>query len=176
MQKPQATRHWKEVHRRNESADSLNDSIHSNRSSLSSGYNKFHFKKSDDVHKKSAIFRFTARNKDNPHDISILTKQSAEGVEPKQIRDNVSTPRPLKTLDSMVKRMQSLEYDREKYPELKSIITDIKSLVSSLKSTLDYFNRQMREIKFSWELAIRALQRKQIDFENKAITDLQTAL
>lgn len=164
MEKPQATRHWKEVHRRNESVDSLNDSMHSNRSSLSSGYSKFHFKKNDDGHKKSAIFRFTARNKDNPHDISILTKQSAEGVETKQNRDDASTPRPFKTLDSMVKRMQSLEYDKEKCPELKGIITDIKSLVSSLKNTLDYFNRQMREIKFSWELTMRALQRKQIEF------------
>lgn len=148
MEKPQAARHWKEVHRRNESVDSLNDSIHSNRSSLSSGYNKFQFKKNDEGHKKSSIFRFTARNRDNPHDISILTKQSHDTFEHQQLKDNPSTPRPLRTLESLAKRMQSLDYDKEKHPELKVILKDIKFLVNSFKNTIEYFNRQMREIKF----------------------------
>lgn len=76
MEKPQQAKHWKEIHRRKESGDDLNDSMNSNRSSLSSGYNRFHFKRTDESDKKSAIFQFTARNKDHPYDLSILTKRT----------------------------------------------------------------------------------------------------
>lgn len=80
MEKPQApARHWKEVHRSGvESNSSLNSSINSNHSSLSAGYNRFQFQRSSverDPSKKDNMFQFTARNRRNPHDISILTRQ-----------------------------------------------------------------------------------------------------
>jgi hypothetical protein len=69
---------WKEVHKsRKNSVDSLNDSVASNHSSLSSGYNRFHFNRPDEPNgKRSAIFQFTARNQQQPYDISILTQRS----------------------------------------------------------------------------------------------------
>ena len=74
MEKGEVQRHWKEVHRRKGSTSSLNGSFTS-RSSLSSGYNKFHFHKAEDQGKRNSIFHFTARNRDNPHDVSVLTKK-----------------------------------------------------------------------------------------------------
>lgn len=120
MEKPQATRHWKNIHLRKDSADSLNDSMHSNKSSLSSGYNRFHFKRQEDQPKKSAVFHFAARNRENPHDISLLSKRSQD-KEMQPPRENSAAPR-INTLERMVRRINSLTVDKDKRSDLTNVM------------------------------------------------------
>ena len=78
MIKNPTAKNWREVHvpKQKETGDEMNDSVGSNRSSLSSGYNRFQFNRSEDKARKNSLFHFTARNREKPHDISVLTLRS----------------------------------------------------------------------------------------------------
>ena len=107
MKNPTA-KYWRESHHaRKDSADELNDSLASNHSSLSSGYNRFKFQPKQ-PNEARATFQFTARNRHQPFDISTLTKRSDKAESRKSLdlqlpvhdhfrldsfRDENSTPR-----------------------------------------------------------------------------------
>lgn len=174
MEKPQVTRHWKDIHLRKDSADSLNDSVHSNRSSVSAGYTKFNFRRPEDQPKKSAVFHFTPRNKDNPHDISLLIKRNQDR-EVNRPRDSSAAPR-LNTLEKMVRRMNSITVDKDKIADLNTIIKEVTSVISSLKQTFEYLQNQIKELQVDWKLAMKQITNQQIDFEHQEIKMLKKLL
>ena len=76
----------------------------SNRSSVSSGYKKFHFPNKEGSNKKSSIFKFTPRNKDNPYDVSLLTKRSEKEDTSKKEKRETKTEKNLILFEKMLRK------------------------------------------------------------------------
>lgn len=173
MEKPQVTRHWKDIHLRKDSADSLNDSIHSNRSSISA-YKRFNCKRPEEQPKKSAVFHFTPRNKDKPNDISVLVKNS-QATGNNGSKDISVAPR-MNSLEKMVRRINSIIVDRDKIGDLNSIVKEVKSVISSLTRTFEYLQKQIKDLQFDWNIAMKQIAARQLDFENREIRQLKMML
>jgi hypothetical protein len=175
MEKPTPIKHWKEVHHsRRESSLSLNESINSNRSSLSSGYNRFHFQRPDDSGKKSAIFQFTARNKDNPFDVSVLTKHKHHHMTPRAPK--MPSDDDIHFLEHALNRMPTLSNDKLPLPHLKSIAKEIKTLVESFRLVVETFSKQLKDMREDWDRIIRTVISKEVSFEQSAVLELRRKL
>lgn len=164
MEKPRVLKLWKEVHKRKDSEDSLNDSMHSNKSSLSAGYNKFQFKRNEENHKNSAVFHFVSKNKEPPRELLSNHKEMKERQASRKTLGAQESPRRLLSLDSIVKKMNNFGFEKDTPTEMKRIAEDIKSIITTLKSTLSYFDRQIKDLRSEWETAMKALLRKEMYF------------
>lgn len=161
--------------------DSLNDSLGSNHSSLSSGYNRFKFQpKQSSLDNRPTLFQFTARNKHQPFDISLLTKRSDKGESRKSldlqlpVRDNlphfessykddpntprVATPAVRDLTSSPIHPKQPNPNNRY----VKDIAKELKYITNSLKRAIDYFANQLRELKLEWDFSIQKLLKQQV--------------
>lgn len=170
MFKNPTAKHWREINSKKDSEESLNDSVNSNRSSLSSGYNRFHFNRSVDTHaKRSSAFHFTARNRNQPYDISILKIHQHEQLltplhlnQQTPVRDTgESTPRQPPT---------------NSHNHFLQITKQLQELALSLKNTIESVGKQIRDLKMDWDRSMKKLLKMQISFENTAILELRDCL
>jgi hypothetical protein len=184
MKNPTA-KYWKEVHHaRRDSADSLNDSLGSNHSSLSSGYNRFKFQPKQPNEARGTTFQFTARNRHQPFDVSTLTKRSDKPDSRKSldlqlpVRDTfkldsfneTSTPRVApQPRDSVICDVGGKKGVRE-------VAKQLKFLASSLKRAIEYFGQQLRELRVEWDFSMKQLLRQQVSFEGTALSQLRESL
>lgn len=75
------------------------------------------------------MFQFTARNKDNPHDVSILTRQQQHTARTPQAR----TQPEIASLTNIFRRMSTLGFEKDTKKVVAALLKEVGAVMEMLK-------------------------------------------
>ena len=87
----------------------------------------------------------------------------------------VNTDRELHSLENMIKKMPTLGTEYKK-TSIKPLIHEFNEVIAIFKELISYFNKQMRELRWDWQRALKNIIVKKVHLENEVISDMKKKL